>query len=289
MTLHFSLPCDTMSPVEATVYEKLAFSPIIMYAGVDNLLMVPALQIDSTTKCTTCPKSPSYLVDPASLAAKPIQSPAGIDKQACLTSCGGIAHFISASRGRVPASMQTYNIERDHWLVQAGSGPSGLRDGYFTAVTGMEQRGCIVGFWDDRPWLFDTRSKAWSVIESYGDSYWYDKAVMSVTPINADQLFLLTTAGCNIFDLRNNELQAVSHMADSTSNPHSSFSPRYGCVATLGGKVLLMGAGLNPELYDPASGAWQQLLCGLIGPHVPKSGYSLAGRSMSAVVSLPAL
>ena len=253
-------------------------------AGVDHLLMVPDIIIKSRYSCTTCPKSPSYLVDPATLAAKPIQSPAGICDRACLTSCGGIPYFISASRGRVPASVQTYNLERDHWLLQATSGSLGVGDRHFTAIAGMDQRSCIVGFKvDSRPWLFDTRSRGWSGIAA--DSALGGSRALSVAPIGADQLFLLTEAGCRILDLRNNKLQAVEIAADGTGTPGRV--AEYGLVATLGGNVLLMGAGLNPELYDPASGAWQQLLCGSIGPHVPRSGYDLS--SLSAVVSLPAL
>ena len=107
---------------------------------------------------------------------------------------------------------------------------------------------------------------------------------ISVTPISTDQVFLLTDAGCRILDLRNNQLQVVPF-------GHRGSVPgleRYGAVATLEGKVLLMGRTPVPYLYDPASGAWQQLRCGPIGPHVPRINRSTSGRSLSAVVSLPA-
>ena len=145
----------------------------------NGLIMVPAVQVQTDFyTCTTCPNSPSYHVDPDTLAATPIQSPAGIAEPACLTSCGGVAHFIKGSRGHEALAVQSYNFERDHWLVQAASGPSpaDAREVYFTAVTGMEEKSCIVGFVrGDKPWSFDTRSKGWSAIgtnSTWGGGAW---------------------------------------------------------------------------------------------------------------------
>ena len=129
--------------------EHLAFVPFV--GGLDNY------GSNCSRPCAACLRCPSYIVDPATLTAYPIQSPWGNADPALLTSCNGTPCFITtpSSDAALEITVQEYRVDQNHWKVQRTKGLS--RDNNFNVAAGVDEHKCILGIRSDGPWLLDIR------------------------------------------------------------------------------------------------------------------------------------